>query len=177
MINKCQCSTCSSPTDYLTSEFTVEYDGKVYSTRDDLTRILFNHCQEAGAFNLYRKKKEYCKSLLSSLLNNPELEQLWWDSTNLAFSNQTPNEVFKEDRDRVFNYLNKFIGNQMKLYELTRGDKFIVHPDVEKEANVYTFVKLDGMYSICLDKEKEVVHWSVSTPVIPVIHVEDTVND
>jgi hypothetical protein len=30
---------------------------------------------------------------------------LWWTSSNLAFDNITPELMFKEDPDRIYNYL------------------------------------------------------------------------
>lgn len=59
----------------------------------------------------------------------------------------------------------------MKLYELNRGDVFkllgdTATPPAGIEAvidGVYTFQKVDGMYSICRDKGNQVVHlaaWS-----------------
>ena len=58
----------------------------------------------------------------------------------------------------------------MKLYELTKGDKFIVVFDGEqgvvvKSDEVFTFFKIDGMYSICYDQEGNIVHWAAYTSV------------
>jgi len=56
----------------------------------------------------------------------------------------------------------------MKLHELPRGSLFTVdsgellHTDKEP---VYRLDHLDGMYSVCYDMSKKLVHWSVVTPV------------
>ena len=58
---------------------------------------------------------------------------------------------------------------QTKLYELTKGDKFIVvfeEQGVEvKSEEVFTFFKIDGAYSICYDQGGNTVHWAAYTPV------------
>ena len=58
----------------------------------------------------------------------------------------------------------------MKLYELTKGDKFIVVFEDEqgvavKSEEVFTFFKIDGMYSICYDQDGNTVYWAAYTPV------------
>ena len=50
-----------------------------------------------------------------------------------------------------------------KLYELTKGDKFIVVFEDEqgvvvKSEEVFTFFKIDGAYSICYDQGGNIVH-------------------
>ena len=50
----------------------------------------------------------------------------------------------------------------MKLYELERESLFTLANNKE---HVYKLVKIDGAYSICLDKEQGVVHFHVGTPV------------
>lgn len=57
-----------------------------------------------------------------------------------------------------------------KLYELTKGDKFIVVFEDEqgivvKSEEVFTFFKIDGAYSICYDQDGNTVHWAAYTPV------------
>lgn len=59
---------------------------------------------------------------------------------------------------------------QVKLYELTKGDKFIVIFEDEqgvvvKSEEVFTFFKVDGAYSICYDQGGNTVHWAAYTPV------------
>ena len=50
----------------------------------------------------------------------------------------------------------------MKLYELKKGDKFIITD--EMDSPTFEFEKVDGMYSICFIN-KEIIHLSASTPV------------
>ena len=52
-----------------------------------------------------------------------------------------------------------------KLYELNKGDKFIVVFEdeqgvVAKSEEVFTFFKIDGAYSICYDRDGNIVHWA-----------------
>ena len=59
---------------------------------------------------------------------------------------------------------------QTKLYELTKGDKFIVVFEDEqgspvKSKEVFTFMKIDGAYSICYDQEGNTVHCAAYAPV------------
>ena len=58
----------------------------------------------------------------------------------------------------------------MKLYELTKGDKFVVIFEDEQGSHirseeVFTFFKIDGAYSICYDQGGNIVHWAAYTPV------------
>lgn len=57
----------------------------------------------------------------------------------------------------------------MMLYELKRGDVFTVDSTGEgwKDYPI-TFDHIDGMYSVCYNEDKEVIHLSASTPVIVV---------
>lgn len=50
----------------------------------------------------------------------------------------------------------------MKLWELQKGDIFDA-PDIGEE--LYRFDHCDGMYSVCYNTKREVVHLSVLTPV------------
>jgi hypothetical protein len=68
----------------------------------------------------------------------------------------------------------------MKLYDLKRGDKFIIideNPKVpvasaEAEPDkVYLFSHIDGMYSYCKDGD-DVVHFAAWTEVEPVAEME-----
>ena len=57
-----------------------------------------------------------------------------------------------------------------KLYELTKGDKFIVVFEDEqgvvvKSEGVFTFFKIDGAYSLCYDQGGNIVHWAAYTSV------------
>ena len=57
-----------------------------------------------------------------------------------------------------------------KLYELTKGDSFIVAFEDEQGSHirseeVFTFSKIDGAYSICYDQGGNIVHWAAYTPV------------
>jgi hypothetical protein len=57
----------------------------------------------------------------------------------------------------------------MRLYELKRGQQFTI--DEGKLLNnsndaVYTFSRLDGMYSICITEDGDIIHFSGNTPVI-----------
>jgi len=54
----------------------------------------------------------------------------------------------------------------MKLYNLPRKSYFLIEGDDQKE--MFFFDHLDGMYSYCLDSNKNVIHLSATTPVIPV---------
>ena len=59
---------------------------------------------------------------------------------------------------------------QVKLYELTKGDKFVVifedkQGSPVKSKEVFTFMKIDGAYSICHDQGGNIVHWAAYTPV------------
>jgi hypothetical protein len=65
-----------------------------------------------------------------------------------------------------------------KLYELDFNQKFILVEDTEtppgatpaERGEVYTFRKIDGMYSICWDRHRNVVHlaaWSEVEPISP----------
>jgi len=51
----------------------------------------------------------------------------------------------------------------MKLYELPRKTYFTIDDDASKQ--VIFFDHLDGMYSYCLDENKNVVHIGASTEV------------
>ena len=52
----------------------------------------------------------------------------------------------------------------MKLYDLSPNSWFTI----EDEPNVkYKFIKLDGMYSICLDEVNLIHHFAAWMPVIP----------
>ena len=58
----------------------------------------------------------------------------------------------------------------MKLYELTKGDKFVVIFEDEqgspvKSEEVFAFMKIDGAYSLCYDQGGNIVHWAAYTPV------------
>ena len=68
----------------------------------------------------------------------------------------------------------------MKLYDLKKGDKFIIIDEnpkvpvahVEPEANkVYWFGHIDGMYSYCKDGD-DVVHFAAWTEVEHVAETE-----
>ena len=66
-----------------------------------------------------------------------------------------------------------------KLYELTKGDKFIVVFEdeqgvVAKSEEVFTFFKIDGAYSICYDRDGNIVHWAAYTPVEVVDNVKES---
>lgn len=52
----------------------------------------------------------------------------------------------------------------MKLYELTKGDRFVID-ETPLKFEVYVFNKIDGAYSICF-LDGDIVHLSASTPVI-----------
>lgn len=43
--------------------------------------------------------------LLGALLGNQNLIDQWWRNRNKAFDDQTPDEMWKQDRSRVMNYL------------------------------------------------------------------------
>ena len=43
--------------------------------------------------------------ILHALLGSNELVQKWWSSSNKAFDDMTPNEMWDRDKDRVKNYL------------------------------------------------------------------------
>ena len=47
--------------------------------------------------------------------------------------------------------------NDMKLYELTKGQQFVV-ADNKGRPIVLTFDHVDGMYSYCTDDENRVYH-------------------
>lgn len=61
-----------------------------------------------------------------------------------------------------------------KLYELRKGTKFLVideeinlpvaHPKIDV-GSVYTFDHIDGMYSFCIDENKQAVHFAAWTEV------------
>lgn len=51
----------------------------------------------------------------------------------------------------------------MRLYELKKYDKFKC-PEHNSEEE-FTFMKVDGMYSICLDSNQETVHIAAFTEV------------
>jgi hypothetical protein len=53
----------------------------------------------------------------------------------------------------------------MKLYNLPRKSFFTLPEQPEEQ---YFFDHIDGMYSYCLNKEKEVIHFGASTEVEPV---------
>lgn len=68
----------------------------------------------------------------------------------------------------------------MKLYDLRRGDKFIIIDEEPKvpvssakpeEGKVYWFGHVDGMYSYCKDGD-EVVHFAAWTEVERVAEME-----
>ena len=68
---------------------------------------------------------------------------------------------------------------QTKLYELTKGDKFIVVFEDEqgvvvKSEEVFTFFKIDGAYSICCDQGGNTVYWAAYTPVEVVDNVKES---
>lgn len=48
----------------------------------------------------------------------------------------------------------------MKLYELKRGQSFKIIDGLTGETfpDVYEFHKIDGMYSICLNVDGEIIH-------------------
>ena len=43
--------------------------------------------------------------ILYALLGSNELVQKWWASSNKAFDDMTPSEMWNKDKDRVKNYL------------------------------------------------------------------------
>lgn len=43
--------------------------------------------------------------ILMPLLGSDHLVNMWWDSRNIAFDMQTPADVWKYDRQRVFEYI------------------------------------------------------------------------
>ena len=43
--------------------------------------------------------------ILHALLGSNELVQKWWSSSNKAFDDMTPSEMWDRDKDRVKNYL------------------------------------------------------------------------
>jgi len=53
----------------------------------------------------------------------------------------------------------------MKLYNLPNKTYFVLPEDPTEK---YFFDHIDGMYSYCLTKENEVVHFGASTEVEPV---------
>lgn len=62
--------------------------------------------------------------------------------------------------------VNKF--NSTILYHLPRETMFYYCPDGKPDMKLgkVKFVKLDGMYSVCIDREGNIIHFSASTPVI-----------
>ena len=54
-------------------------------------------------YSLSRRKAQ-CDALLLALVG-PNLLEKWWLSPNLAFNSHTPEEIFKQDPDVIYNYL------------------------------------------------------------------------
>lgn len=52
----------------------------------------------------------------------------------------------------------------MKLYELHRHDKFMID-DGSGFDEVFTLDHIDGAYSVCLNKNNDIVHIAAWTPV------------
>jgi len=63
----------------------------------------------------------------------------------------------------------------MLLHELPRGALFVVDNGKILETGnepVYRLDHLDGMYSVCYDRDNRVTHWAVFTPVIPMKEIQ-----
>ena len=56
------------------------------------------------------------------------------------------------------------MGEKMKLYELKKGDHFVLKDDPQKTP--FEFEKIDGMYSRCYLNERVVVHLNANADVI-----------
>ncbi len=52
------------------------------------------------------EQRQQCDIMLNILLGG-QLAELWWNRSNRAFSNQTPNSVFKNNPQSVMQYLRK----------------------------------------------------------------------
>ena len=52
----------------------------------------------------------------------------------------------------------------MKLYELKKGDHFVLEDDPQKTP--FEFEKIDGLYARCYLNERVIVHLSVDADVI-----------
>ncbi len=50
------------------------------------------------------EQRHQCDVMLNVLLGG-QLAELWWNRSNSAFSNQTPNSVFKNNPQSVLQYL------------------------------------------------------------------------
>lgn len=53
-----------------------------------------------------------------------------------------------------------------KLYELPRNTYFRIASEELRDNEVYFLDHIDGCYSYCLNKHKQVIHFSASTPVV-----------
>lgn len=53
----------------------------------------------------------------------------------------------------------------MKLYELPRNTKFKIVFDGKADSNVYLLDHIDGMYSLCYNKDGEICHIAAYAPV------------
>jgi hypothetical protein len=59
----------------------------------------------------------------------------------------------------------------MNLHELPRNTEFTVNAGTllnYPEPPVYTLHHIDGMYSVCYDKDNNLIHFSAFTPVTPI---------
>ncbi len=54
----------------------------------------------------------------------------------------------------------------MRLYKLPRNSLFTLSCPFPLSEQVFLFKHIDGMYSYCLDADKQVVHFSAITEVI-----------
>jgi len=50
------------------------------------------------------KRRNQCNIMLKALLGENNFQQ-WWNSKNKAFDDKTPEEVWVEDSEKVFDYL------------------------------------------------------------------------
>lgn len=55
----------------------------------------------------------------------------------------------------------------MKLYELHKNDNFMLLDDDTMQ--VFTFSKVDGMYSVCFNSDGEIVHIKAYADVVLVV--------
>jgi len=54
-------------------------------------------------------KKRKLNIMLFAMLGSDDLVNRWWESSNLAFENKTPNQMYDEDEQQVIDYVLSYL--------------------------------------------------------------------
>lgn len=54
--------------------------------------------------DIIKKRRFQCNIMLKGMLGEEQYQE-WWNCKNKAFDDQTPEEIWEKDSEKVFNYL------------------------------------------------------------------------